>query len=262
MKFVAKERDGFVVVADNQSDVDNRLLHEAALALSVDDRGQESPLRLVVEADAHERHWLHDTKSMLQAPAKRSSIACRQEEAWATELGSVADQGPQSVVAFADGMTREPDPGRVTGETIGVFHNGSPSSFDRLRELDAPVVAVHANTQRITLVDVALRRAAHCISGQLQGQRGSLHGDERLADLKPQFCIQGQGTGVIRGLNQPHPGIPALGNALENRLHETAPDHPALGRGIDGDARNARNRRRALVEEGAPDNTALELGDY
>ena len=63
---------------------------------------------------------------MPQAPAKHGSISCRQEEAWATELGSGADQGPQSVVAFADGMSREPDPGRVTGETIGVFPIGAP----------------------------------------------------------------------------------------------------------------------------------------
>src|SRR2546429_4054026 len=27
-------------------------------------RSQEYPLRLVVETDAHERHWLHDTESI------------------------------------------------------------------------------------------------------------------------------------------------------------------------------------------------------
>ena len=127
---------------------------------------------------------------MLQAPAKHGSIACRQEEAWATELGSGADQGPQSVVAFAYDMTREPEPGRVAGETIGVFHHGRHSPFDRLPELGAPVVAVYTNTQRIALVDVALRRAAHCISRHVQGQRWSLHGDERLADLEPSFVYK------------------------------------------------------------------------
>jgi len=66
---------------------------------------------------------------------------------------------------------------------------------------------------------------------------------------------------VIGRLDQPHPRTPAIGNALENCLHEAAPDHPVLGRGIDGDARNTRNGR-ALVEEDAPDDTALELGDH
>src|SRR5437867_13287604 len=90
---------------------------------------------------------------MLQAPAKHGSIACRQEEAWATELGRGADQGLQRGVAFAYDMTREPEPGRVAGETIGVFPHGRHSPFDRLPELGPPVAAVSTNTQRREPVD-------------------------------------------------------------------------------------------------------------
>jgi hypothetical protein len=61
---------------------------------------------------------------MLQAPPKSGSIAGRQKEAWASELGSDADQGPQIGIAFTHDMTREPEPGRLAGETIGVFHHG------------------------------------------------------------------------------------------------------------------------------------------
>jgi len=198
---------------------------------------------------------------MLQAPAKHAGIAGRQEEARAKELGSGADQGPQWRVAFAHGVARKTEPGRVARETARVFHHGRPFPFDGLHEFDASVVAVDANTQRIALVDVVGRRPAHSVPRHVQRERWPLHGDERLANLEPQLCIQGQGARVIGGLDQSHPRTPALGNALQNCLHESASDHPVLGRGIDGDARNTGNGR-ALVEESAPDDAALELGDH
>jgi hypothetical protein len=198
---------------------------------------------------------------MLQAPAKHVGIARRQEEARAKELRSGADQGLQRGVAFADGMARKPEPGGIAGQTGRVFDDGRPSPFARLHELGAPVVAVDTNTERIAHLGVIARRPAHGVSGHGQRQRRPLHGDQRLADLEPQRCIQGQGTDVVGGLDQSHPRVSTVGDALESCLHQPASDHLVLGRGIDGDARDTGNVR-ALVEEDAADDAVLELGDH
>jgi hypothetical protein len=64
---------------------------------------------------------------------------------------------------------------------------------------------------------------------------------------------------VIGVLDQSDAGKLAGSGALDDRLHQPAPDPGVLRRRIDGDRPHARNRR-AFVEKIAAENVAILLG--
>ena len=89
-------RDAFERPAPTRADVDEcwstTSARPTATLRSIQDRGQERALWLVVGAVAHERHQLYDTQPVRCAPVEHLDVARRQQEPRPTELRSGSDQ--------------------------------------------------------------------------------------------------------------------------------------------------------------------------
>ena len=69
---------------------------------SVEDRGEVGSGRLVVEAEAHQRHHLDDLEPVGEAPAIELGVPRRQQEPGASELARRRDQRLEILVGLSD----------------------------------------------------------------------------------------------------------------------------------------------------------------
>src|SRR5215470_15362374 len=67
---------------------------------------RQNPCGLVVETDAHERHWMDHAESMVQTPPEQLPVAGWQEKTGTWERRCRPDEGFQRFVRLADGMAK------------------------------------------------------------------------------------------------------------------------------------------------------------
>src|SRR5919108_1611763 len=120
------------------------LARAALWPVSVKNRGQKGALRLVVEAQAHQRHGLDHAEAICQTPAEQLAVARRQQKARPEECWGGPDQRLELGVALAHGMAHEPEHGGIAGETPLVLDHRRGAGRDGLQEFPTPVEAVDA----------------------------------------------------------------------------------------------------------------------
>jgi len=78
-----------------------RVVVQASFSESVQYRRQICPNGLIVESNSHERHWMDNSQSTLQAPAEQLRIACGDDDAGPTKTICRCDQRLQVQVRLA-----------------------------------------------------------------------------------------------------------------------------------------------------------------
>lgn len=84
---------------------------------SVEDRRQKHLCGLIVETNAHERHWLDYAQPVFQTPAKQLPVAGGQEEAGTQERWCRPDESFHIFVRLAHSMAKERDRYSIASNT-------------------------------------------------------------------------------------------------------------------------------------------------
>jgi hypothetical protein len=121
---------------------ERRRLRTSGGTSSVQYRRHERAAWLIVEADTHQGHRLHNAKTVCQAPSEHVAVASRQQEARTGEHGCGSDESFEVLVGLGDRVPEEADEGRVAGNAPMPLDEGRRAVRDRLAYLGAAVVTV------------------------------------------------------------------------------------------------------------------------
>src|ERR671923_103942 len=132
------------------------LARAALWPVSVKNRGRKGALRLVVEAQAQQRHGLDHAETMCQTPAEQLAVARRQQKARPDERRGGPDQRLELGVALTHGMAGEPEHRGIAGEPVPVLDHRRGTLRNGLPEFAMPIMAVDVAAQRIAAIQVRL----------------------------------------------------------------------------------------------------------
>ena len=132
---------------------------------------------------------------------------------------------------------------------------------ERVEQLAAAVVAVHAYTQRVAHLDVSRCGRPDTVSRHSHGQRAAVHRSEWLADVEAQFGVQAHRAVVVGSVQQTHAGYSPLGASLQQRVHHGPPDMMVLPIRSDRHVPHP-DDHRALVKVAASHDPPTALSDH
>src|SRR5205814_8613487 len=108
---------------DNSSEVlpDGSAQQRLRASQLVQDGRQKRSGWFVVQAFAHQSHWLRNSQVIGETPAKQLAVAGRKEKPRTGEFRGCADERLYIFVCLTDGMTKKANDGGVTGNSCVVF---------------------------------------------------------------------------------------------------------------------------------------------
>src|SRR5919202_3997145 len=158
-------------------------------------------------------------------------------------------------------MAKEGNPCRVAADSVSMLDHLCRPLPDRVQQFARTVVAVHESAHLVAGFDVLLAGRSDSIAGHPLRDWRALQREHRLADLEAELRVQAERAIVVRSLEQAHARDALLLRTLEHVEHQAPANPQVLDLRVDRDRADTRDHR-ALVEEVAPDDPTIQLGNH
>ena len=129
-----------------------------ALRESAEDRSEKCPGRYLIEPHGHERHWLHGTQPLREAPAEQICVTHRQRESRPSRRRCRANQRLELFFRLSHRVREETDVCGIPGHSPVMLHNPRGALGNRIGDLLTTIMSVHAQTEPIAGVQIVSRR--------------------------------------------------------------------------------------------------------
>src|SRR5215831_10813075 len=173
---------------------------------SVQYGGQIGAGRLVVEADRHQGHLMHEAQPVAQTPAEQFAIARRDQKSASWERRRRTNQCHDALVGGGNGVPKECDAGGIRRDLAQMLDDAACSLRNGVPQFPSAVVAVDALAQFVAFGNICLVCLPDLITRKFDRQRAAVDLRHRLAAVEAEIGVKAQGPVVVGGLQQPHAG--------------------------------------------------------